>query len=261
MKLILEGFHVQVYNFHSTFSEAVICDEDKPTMQAGNWNLTSADGMPCLRMNGAIAFNITYQKQEGNATALINLPPDAVVMPSSYCAEKGKDINTTIDQQLDLGFYDNWLLSLHFTRDPNVTHDKRDDHWMVDRVSLSLRYENLHFHHSVKQNRDTLHNDVSEAGEGALGLFYMRNDRSYSCVAMQERMVVPTFIILTESVQVQPFMDHPEFLLPESCAADMMVSDVVPIIIGAALAILIVIVLVAYLIGRARTRRQTYENI
>jgi len=38
-------------------------------------------------------------------------------------------------------------------------------------------------------------------------------------------------------------------------------SKIVPIAVGAALAALVVIVLIAYLIGRIRSRRQSYEAL
>jgi len=38
-------------------------------------------------------------------------------------------------------------------------------------------------------------------------------------------------------------------------------SDLVPIIVGACLALLVIIVLVAYLIGRVRAKRQGYASV
>jgi lysosomal-associated membrane protein 1/2 len=45
------------------------------------------------------------------------------------------------------------------------------------------------------------------------------------------------------------------------CPADDESNSVVPIAVGAALAGLVVIVLIAYLIGRRRSRRQGYESV
>ncbi|VDN50532.1 unnamed protein product [Dracunculus medinensis] len=45
------------------------------------------------------------------------------------------------------------------------------------------------------------------------------------------------------------------------CALDSRTSDLVPIIVGACLAILVIIVLIAYLIGRARAKRQGYSSV
>lgn len=47
----------------------------------------------------------------------------------------------------------------------------------------------------------------------------------------------------------------------EQCKLDIRTSDIVPIIVGACLAGLVVIVLIAYLIGRARAKRQGYASV
>jgi len=47
----------------------------------------------------------------------------------------------------------------------------------------------------------------------------------------------------------------------EQCKVDVRTSDLVPIIVGACLAGLVIIVLVAYLIGRARAKRQGYASV
>jgi lysosomal-associated membrane protein 1/2 len=45
------------------------------------------------------------------------------------------------------------------------------------------------------------------------------------------------------------------------CDKDVRTSDIVPIVVGACLAGLVIIVLVAYLIGRARAKRQGYASV
>lgn len=51
------------------------------------------------------------------------------------------------------------------------------------------------------------------------------------------------------------------FSEPELCERDMRTSDIVPIIVGACLAGLVIIVLIAYLVGRARAKRQGYASV
>ena len=50
------------------------------------------------------------------------------------------------------------------------------------------------------------------------------------------------------------------FIVAVQCPADD-ATDVVPIAVGAALAGLVVIVLVAYLIGRKRSRARGYQSV
>ncbi|VDM30174.1 unnamed protein product [Toxocara canis] len=47
----------------------------------------------------------------------------------------------------------------------------------------------------------------------------------------------------------------------EQCSLDARTSDIVPIIVGACLAGLVIAVLIAYLIGRARAKRQGYASV
>ena len=52
------------------------------------------------------------------------------------------------------------------------------------------------------------------------------------------------------------------FCTDSSCSADHKSSKIVPIAVGAALAGLVVVVLIAYLIGRFRSRKQSsYEAL
>ena len=45
------------------------------------------------------------------------------------------------------------------------------------------------------------------------------------------------------------------------CVADSEISNIVPIAVGCALAGLVIIVLIAYLIGRSRSNRQGYQSV
>ncbi|CAD5231085.1 unnamed protein product [Bursaphelenchus okinawaensis] len=69
-----------------------------------------------------------------------------------------------------------------------------------------------------------------------------------------------------EKVRVLAFARLPTPVFPkdqifEQCNLDTKTSDVVPIVVGACLAGLVIVVLVAYLIGRARARRQGYASV
>jgi lysosomal-associated membrane protein 1/2 len=72
---------------------------------------------------------------------------------------------------------------------------------------------------------------------------------------------VATFV----DMKVQPFALEvkPEgsYGDPTDCAADNDVNNIVPIAVGCALAGLVIIVLIAYLIGRSRTNRSGYQSV
>jgi lysosomal-associated membrane protein 1/2 len=73
---------------------------------------------------------------------------------------------------------------------------------------------------------------------------------------------VPELSITLSNIQVQAFMSadavKPEFGTAEDCSYT---SDIVPIAVGCALALLVVIVLIAYVIGRRRNRARGYESM
>lgn len=55
--------------------------------------------------------------------------------------------------------------------------------------------------------------------------------------------------------------DFPSEQQFEQCSLDARTSDIVPIIVGACLAGLVIAVLIAYLVGRARAKRQGYASV
>lgn len=94
---------------------------------------------------------------------------------------------------------------------------------------------------------------------------YAAKADSYQCTAKE---VLTTsdlrYKITMENVRLQAFMENTkDFGGARICRADQSVTnEIVPIIVGACLAALVVIVLIAYLIGRARAKRSTgYESV
>uniref|UniRef100_A0A915Q7X3 Lysosome-associated membrane glycoprotein 1 n=1 Tax=Setaria digitata TaxID=48799 RepID=A0A915Q7X3_9BILA len=55
--------------------------------------------------------------------------------------------------------------------------------------------------------------------------------------------------------------EFPENQKYSICQLDVRTSDLVPIVVGACLATLVIIVLIAYLVGRARAKRQGYASV
>jgi lysosomal-associated membrane protein 1/2 len=77
--------------------------------------------------------------------------------------------------------------------------------------------------------------------------------RSYMCSAEQTLAVAAAFSLNTFRLQVQPFgVTTNQFATAEECQMDQD-QMLIPIIVGAALAGLVLIVLIAYLIGRKRS--------
>lgn len=68
--------------------------------------------------------------------------------------------------------------------------------------------------------------------------------------------------VSTVDLRIQPYMtsESDGFGLMERCDADKITNNVVPIAVGAALAALVVIVLIMYLIGR-RKHQRGYQTV
>jgi len=98
-----------------------------------------------------------------------------------------------------------------------------------------------------------------------LGTFQTPLKHSYSCLA-EETLKSPAgdFSLKIREVQLEAYRltapGHREFSTAVQCPADD-ATDVVPIAVGAALAGLVVIVLIAYLIGRRRSRARGYQSV
>ncbi|OUC41678.1 putative polyribonucleotide nucleotidyltransferase, partial [Trichinella nativa] len=140
--MIMQSNKIQVFNFMKNFSEDVTtCQADLSTPDVGHWNLTNDKSEICLRFDGAVKLNVTYKDLKNDTkSVLLNVPSSAYIIPSeSYCASTNASVNETTEQRLTLGFYDNWSLGYLFTRDANITGDKRGDHWILHEVTLKRK--------------------------------------------------------------------------------------------------------------------------
>jgi lysosomal-associated membrane protein 1/2 len=71
-------------------------------------------------------------------------------------------------------------------------------------------------------------------------------------------------VLMIEDFQVQPFYfdgKTNKFSEATECSADDSTNNIVPIAVGSALAALVLIVLIAYLIGRKRNQQSGYQSV
>jgi len=229
--------------------------DDPPAKEpvVGHWNATNEDGKSlCIKMDGAIRLTITYETKQGtNSTATIVSEEDVVVEghPKSYCKNSSKDLN----ESLALKFNKDRLLTFYFTRDPAITGDSSKQMWQLNEVQFEFKYDS-DFPDAKKSGGETL---VSDA---PLKDIHAAQGRSFSCKTPDPLKVTTHLEVNLYSLRVQPFITGQDFGQVEWCGKEQ-TSDLIPIIIGAALAALVIIVLIAYLVGRARQKTTTYDNI
>ncbi|KAL2077233.1 hypothetical protein ACEWY4_026737 [Coilia grayii] len=94
----------------------------------------------------------------------------------------------------------------------------------------------------------------------SLDLWLASLGSSYMCKKEQSYDITAAVTLHTFDLQVQPFaVEEDKFSTAEDCQADGE-NYIVPIAVGAALAVLILIVLVAYFIGRKKSQSSGYES-
>ncbi|XP_054642784.1 lysosome-associated membrane glycoprotein 1b isoform X2 [Dunckerocampus dactyliophorus] len=204
----------------------------KPVM--GRYQVNDTRGCACLLANMGLQLNISFSSASLNKTVqdVVNLDPN-VTMSSGSC---GAD-----NAILRLSANDN-KTNLTFTFTVNTTSNK----YHVSEISLSAAWPDM-------KEPFSAHNATLNHLCGTVGYSYM-------CRKEQTLSVVPELAINTFEVQVQPFnLTQDQFATAEECQLDK--DDMlIAIVVGAALAGLVVIVLVAYLIGR-RKSHSGYQTI
>uniref|UniRef100_A0A671KJ54 Lysosome-associated membrane glycoprotein 1 n=1 Tax=Sinocyclocheilus anshuiensis TaxID=1608454 RepID=A0A671KJ54_9TELE len=196
-----------------------------PAPERGNYTITDGNGTACLLALMGLQLNITHHSKSLNKTVskVMNLQPNRTTASGS-CGVPRATLMLSED-----------LTNLTFTFTLNLTTQK----FFLSAVNVSAFWPDM--------------TDWFVEGNGSLNFLQCSVGRSYMCSAEQMLAVVPTFSINTFRLQLQPFnVTANRFAAAEECRVDQE-NMLIPIIVGAALAGLVLIVLIAYLIGRKRT--------
>lgn len=211
----------------TTAQTTVAPHKDPGRPEKGNYLVTTSNGTACLLASMGLQLNITFNSVSQNKTVqeVVNLKPN-VTKRSGSCDSDRASLRLSTDA-------DKTNLTFFFTL--NATANK----YHLSEVSLSAAWPDMKEHFSAdNRSLDYL--------RGTLGFSYM-------CREEQTLTVAQDLSINTFQVQVQPFgLTGDQFGAAEECQLDE--DDMlIPIIVGAALAGLVLIVLLAYLIGRKRS--------
>ncbi|XP_067116103.1 lysosome-associated membrane glycoprotein 1a [Osmerus mordax] len=196
------------------------------TPDRGDYAVTNGNNTVCLLARMALQLNVSYVSSSQNKTiqALFNLQPNQT-SSSGSCGPTSAILVLMQEQTTNLSF----------TFTLNITSKR----YHLSGLSLSAAWPDMAT--PVSASNSTL-TDLP----GTLGMSYM-------CSAEQVLEVTPAFSLNTFKLQVQPFgLSGDQFATAEECQVDQD-NMLIPIIVGAALAGLVLIVLVAYLIGRKRS--------
>ncbi|KAA8588002.1 lysosome-associated membrane glycoprotein 1b [Etheostoma spectabile] len=201
--------------------------KDPGRPEKGNYQVNGTNGTACLLASMGLQLNITFNSVSQNKTVqdVVNIQPN-VTKYSGSCDPDNATLHLSMDaEKTNLIFF--------FTL--NTTSNK----YHLSEVSLSAAWPDM------KEPFSTRNRSLNYL-QGTLGY-------SYLCREEQTLIVDQYLSINIFQVQVQPFgLTKDEFGAAEECQLDE--DDMlIPIIVGAALAGLVLIVLLAYLIGRKRS--------
>ncbi|KAI4903052.1 hypothetical protein NFI96_033399 [Prochilodus magdalenae] len=192
--------------------------------EQGDYNVTK-NGTACLLARMGLQLNITYFSQsQGKAVQeIVNLHPN-LTKQSGSCESENATLKLTEDNT-----------NLLFIFSLNSTTNK----YHLSGLELSAKLPDMSKPLSVS-------NTSLDYLQGTLGYSYM-------CQSEQTLNVGQNVSLNTFQLQVQPFaVSGDQFGAAEDCALDE--DDMlIPIVVGAALAGLVLVVLLAYLIGRRRS--------
>ncbi|XP_019646540.1 PREDICTED: lysosome-associated membrane glycoprotein 1-like [Branchiostoma belcheri] len=271
--LNLADVKVQAFGYNNTFGDVKECEADMTTTPAGNstinpnattimpttkpppttptpkpevppqnnYTLTS-DGKVCLMALMALQIEANYTKTDGKeGSAKWNVPANPAV--SGTCGNDTSVLTLTYD-----GTASN--ITITFTRSGANGLLQDDGKFMASAIAVVYTETSARF---PETNSSGVVRTVSStnltAFEGSVG-------SSYKCMAEQDVTLSDTVMLIATDVQVQPFgLTDNNFDTAEECPADNEISNIVPIAVGCALAGLVVIVLIAYLIGRRKSHK------
>uniref|UniRef100_H3C2B1 Lysosome-associated membrane glycoprotein 1 n=1 Tax=Tetraodon nigroviridis TaxID=99883 RepID=H3C2B1_TETNG len=199
--------------------------------EKGTYQVTSSNGTVCLLASMGIQLNVTYNSTSQNKTLqeIMNIQPN-LTSSSGSCNTSSALLKLTTDAE---------KTNLTFIFTLNATSNK----YHLSEVSLTAAWPDMK-ELFVAQNQEP---GLPARNPGVL-------------LHMQTLGVAPDFAINTFQVQVQPFgVNGTQFAAAEECQLDED-NMLIPIVVGVALAGLVLVVLLAYLIGRKRSHAG-YQSI
>ena len=199
----------------------------------------------CLMITAGIEFVIPYVARAGNKTKTIGIPSE-----SENTTFHGNCEGNNHTQTVTITFYNDWELTMTFASSEKQYH-------------LSRVYLNASLRNDLITDIATPINVIITKDFGK-DQFSASKSGSYKCDQNSKLTLGNGFEMDTYKLQYAAFQSNITAFSSTDvaeCPADTKTNSVVPIAVGAALAALVVIVLIAYLIGRKRSRQSGYEQV
>jgi len=241
----------------------------------GNWTVDS-----CIIVKMAAQLTIKPDKKNENVTVVVEVPVSANVSDTSSCT--ASNTTQTITLQWTEGVF-NRNLTLTFSKDVATNQ------YGVSKISAvyELKYVNHTNPQPGPDGNSTVNVTTTVLEYITISTFEIKpweflvpENRSYLCVDIGDKSMLAekhwtdehggasgeklfNSTITAKKVQFDAFRGPntfpDEFQTPSDCSYRP--NDVVPIIVGCALAGLVLMVLIAYLIGRRKSRARGYQSV
>ncbi|XP_071186990.1 lysosome-associated membrane glycoprotein 1a [Salvelinus alpinus] len=196
------------------------------TPNQGSYSVSNSNGTVCLLARMALQLNISHFSASQNKTIqeVVNLLPNQTTSSGS-CDPTSATLVLTQGSATNLSF----LFTLNTT----------SNRYHLTGLSVVAAWSDMTAPFITS-------NSSLDYLRGSLG-------RSYMCISEQTLAVDHNFSLNTFQLQVQPFdITRGQFTQADECQLDQD-NMLIPIVVGAALAGLVLIVLIAYLIGRKKS--------
>ncbi|KAJ8030770.1 Lysosome-associated membrane glycoprotein 1 [Holothuria leucospilota] len=202
------------------------------------------DGHNCIMEEVIGTFEVT---RKNGSTFVVTMNDAIVDQGKSRCGNKSSNESAILFATF--GKIDGSTLRQEFA----VNGDK---YYYLKRITLSLIGE------TSKKGEGNITFDVVMDNNNTFQVTFGKSLKCNSNTTITNKTKDYSVRMYFYSVRLQAFdIKNDTFSTASSCPADNAVSNIVPIAVGCALAVLVIIVLVAYLIGRRNSSRAGYESV
>ncbi|CAL2052759.1 unnamed protein product [Caenorhabditis brenneri] len=236
----------------------------QPASDAANkgvYKVLNTNGIPCVWVQADIYLYLTYQTNDSEKDVVVHVPTSSTVdKTKSSCDTSITTSGLSVSAQLlriNLDHMSGWTIDLAFTKD-NTFKTESGKEFALFQVNVTANFasdpksfpdpkypvQNYYLHIDPT--------DLSDIG----GSIFADVGNSYYCPSEQKYAINdnekygPMAYIKFKLTTIQAYMTSATFGTKSTCPSDQSSTDLVPIIVGSALAGLIVLTLIVYLIYR-----------
>lgn len=227
-----------------------------PPKPIDEWIVKDKSGNVCIIANMLIKITVPYESTNKTVNAEFNLNNVGNATASGDC---GQDVQTLM------------LTWGNITSTFTFGHNKEKSSYFLTNIDVNITVNN----HTFPNNTMVNVSKISFKKVDDTKLFTVPMNHSYTCANEKpislngtvfnatsplNKTVLGTISVSKVHVEAFGFGNNTKYSAPMDCAA-VETPDIVPIVVGLVLAGLVVVVLIAYLVGRRRAQSQGYLSM